>query len=244
MSINVLRTSTLGVLAALVVAAIASASASAALCKAEGGGSKFALCFNEPLELVEGKFGLHITNAKPATEFVLKGAGVEIKCPEILLQLGATLTAGSGVSLGIRSAGIVLHFVKCQLPVPENCKIKEELVLTTTLDGIPTPKAEDNKILFLPEKGITFTTITVEGNGGECLIAGKDAVTALKGKEGEGPLCNAPGGETTTILHLTECTGTTKLTNLKFAGKEVEVKGNVSTLLEGMKTKWAVILGK
>jgi hypothetical protein len=193
---------------------------------------------------VEGKFGLHITNAKPATEFVLKGSGVEIKCAEILLQLGASLSAGSGVSLGIRSAGLVIHFVKCTLPVPENCKIKEELVLTTTLDSSPTPRAEDKKTLYFPEKGVTFTTITIEGNGGECLIQGKNAVTAFKGKEGEGPLCNAPDGETTTVLHLTECTGTTKNTNLKFAGKEIEFKGNFGVLLEGMKTKWAVILGK
>jgi hypothetical protein len=234
----------LSVLAVCAVGVVASASASAALCKAEGGGSKFALCFNEPLELVEGKFGLHITNAKPATEFILKGSGVEIKCPEILLQLGATLTAGTGVSLGIRFAGIILHFVKCQLPVPENCKIKEELVITTTLDGVPPKPAEDKKILFLPEKGTNFSTITVEENGGTCLIAGKQNVTALNSNEGEGPLCNAPDIETTTILHLTECTGTTKLTHLKFAGKEVEFKGNFSTLLEGMKTKWAIILGK
>jgi hypothetical protein len=236
----------LGVLAVFAVSAVASATASAALCEKESGGTKFALCLNEPLELVEGTFKLHIADdpTTPTKAFVLKGSSIQLKCPEILLQLGATITAGKTVSLGIKLAGVVLHFIGCTVPEPEHCIINNSLIITTTLDGVPTPKAEDKKLLFLPEKGTTFSTVKVESSGGTCLIAGSDVVAALNGKEGEGPLCTDNDIETTTILHLLECEGTTKSTNLKFAGKEVEFKGAVSTLLENEKTKWAIILGK
>jgi hypothetical protein len=40
------------------------------------------------------------------------------------------------------------------------------------------------------------------------------------------------------------CEGSTKLSNIGFAGKEAEIEGAISTLLESEKTKWAVILGK
>jgi hypothetical protein len=238
----------LGSLAALTVSAVASATASAALCEKEEGKTKFALCFNEPLQLETGSFRLHINNdpTKPTKEFELKGGGIELNCPEILLQLGANLTASTagGKSLGIRVSGIVLHFIRCRVPSPSNCKLNENLIISKTLDAVPTPKAEDKKFLVLPETGIIFSTFAFENNGGTCLVAGKLNVTALNGKTEEGPLCNAPDDETTSILHLAECTGAAGTTNLQLLEREVGFKGNFSALLEGQKTKWAVILGK
>ncbi len=233
-------------IAVVAISAAASASASAAECERESGKTKFALCLNEPLELVEGTFKLHIADdpTTPTKAFIIRGSEVEIRCPEMLLQLNAAVSAGKAISLGIRLSGMVAHFIHCQAPKPEHCVINNELIITTTLDAAPTPKAEDGRVIFLPEKGTLFTTIKLEGSGGTCLIAGVDNVTALNGNEGEGPICNSPGGETTTILHLTECPGTTKDTNLKFAGKEVEVMGNCSVLLQSQITKWAIILGK
>jgi hypothetical protein len=197
---------------------------------------------------VTGAYRLHVNNdpTKPTKEFELSGSELEFKCPEILLQLGATLSASAagGKNLGIRVSGLVAHFIRCTVPKPLHCVLKENLILTTTLDAIPTPKAEDKKFLVLPESGIIFSTITFESSGGTCLIAGKSNVTSLNGNAQEGPLCNAPDTETTSILHLGECTGAAGTTNLKLDEKEVNVKGNVSVLLEGQKTKWAVILGK
>jgi hypothetical protein len=239
----------LGSLAVSAVVAVASTSASATpLCKNESGGTHFALCFGEPLELVTGSYRLHINNdpTKPTKAFELTGAEIEIKCLESLLQLGATLTASvaGGKSLGIRVSGLVAHFVGCLVPKPAHCVLKENLVLSTALDAVPTPNAEDKKFLVLPETGGTFSTITFESSGGTCLIAGKSNVTSLHGKQEEGPLCNAPDTETTSILHLAECTGAAGTTNLRLDEEEVGFKGNVSALLEGQKTKWAVILGK
>jgi hypothetical protein len=241
------RPTILCALTALAIYGIVAISAPAAECEKESGKTHFAFCFNEPSTLVEGTFKLHISDdpTAPTKEFILRGAEVEIRCPEILLQLSATIAAGKTVSLGARLGGMVAHFIGCKLPSPAHCSVENELILTRTLDGVPPSSSEeDNLTLFLPETGDEFTILKIDSSGGTCLIAGIQKVVSLNGREGEGPLCKSPDAETTTTLHLTECTGGTGLAHLKFAGKEVEVKGNCSVLLEGQKTKWAVILGK
>jgi hypothetical protein len=229
---------------ALAATVLAPASAAAKACPEEAS-IMSKLCFNEPLEMVEGTFKLHVNNdpTTPTKEFVIKGSEVEVKCPEILLRTDALMTTSTKAP-GVSFSNIVLHFIRCSAPAPEHCVVNGSLILSTTLSGRgPTP-AENNLLLVFPTTGTIFAAIKLESSGGTCLIAGNNTVTSLRGHEKEGPLCKAPGAATTTILHLVECTGTTKLTNLKFVGKEVEFKGNISALLAGQTTKWAVVLGE
>jgi hypothetical protein len=135
----------------------------------------------------------------------------------------------------------VLHFIGCTSPKPAHCVINNQLIITTTLDGVTVGK--DETLLFLPEKGSLFATIKFESSGGTCIIAGNEIIRSEKEKEGEGPLCSLPGIEKTTILHLMECKGKQENSHLKFGEEPAEFTGNASVLLTSH-TKWAIILGE
>jgi hypothetical protein len=229
-------------LAALAVSATAVIPANAAECKKNT--TTFMLCLGEPLQLTTGTFNLHTTNdpSPPTKAWVLTGlsGGTQVTCPEILLSLSATLTSSSGPA-SVRGAGIVVHFIGCAAPKPAHCVVNNELIISTTLDGVSVGK--DELVLLLPEKGVTFATIKFESSGGTCVIAGNDRVTSENGKEGEGPLCRLPGIEKTTVLHLVECKGGKENSHLEAGLEPVEFTGNASVLLTSG-TKWAVILGE
>jgi hypothetical protein len=231
----------LATFATLVATTAGPASASAAECKKNT--TTFILCTGEPLTLTTGTFNVHVKSdpTTPTKAIIIKGksGGIELSCPEVLLSTSAKITSSSGPAT-VKITNLTLHFVSCAAPKPAHCVINNGLIISTTLDGVTTGK--DEVMLFLPEKGVAFATIKLESSGGTCVLAGNDLVKAENEKEGEGPLCNLPGIEKTTILHLIECTGGAT-SHLKFGEEPAEVTGDGTYLLTSG-TKWAVILGE
>jgi hypothetical protein len=216
-------------------------SADAAECKKNT--TTFTLCTGEPLTLTTGTFNLHINNdpTTPTKAWIWSGksAGIEFNCPEILSTTTAKLTSTSAPA-SVKITNITLHFVGCTAPKPAHCVINNGLILLTSLDGVTTGK--DELLLLLPEKGATFGIFHIESSGGTCILAGNDLLRSEKEKEGEGPLCNLPSIEKTTILHLVECVGGAT-SHLKLGEEPEDLTGNASILLT-TGTKWAVILGE
>ena len=137
----------------------------------------------------------------------------------------------------------ILHFIECNTNLAA-CGIENELVITNKLLQETTGK---EKVLIYPETGTVFATIHFVNKGGKtCGLPKTLEVKSQKGKEKEGPLCNAPEIELTKKEHTIECTGAAGTNNLVLGEEEATFKGNFFTLLMKGETaeEWAIVEGK
>lgn len=229
----------LGLFTMLVLNAVASTSASAALCEKKPNGN-FVLCEGEPLLLVEGNLILFILPDPEDPPITLTNAAVKITCTLVHNENSAKELVGTldGLATAVHVLKLVLAFSMCKANA--NCEV-EEPIFTLELEGLVDGK---ELILFYPAaNGTHFATLTLKGV--KCLVAGKVKVTTENNEAKKGPLCDAADIEKTKELHLILCLATKS--HLLFGGKAAEFEGpfDVKLLLADKKTfdLWDVIEG-
>ena len=220
----------LGSLMVVGVLASATTSVSAAVCKQEAG-KKFMLCLGEPLVLTEGTL-----TVRGETD---GSSGYQLETSELAFECQAGMSMGSLTSSAgtITVLNVVIKFTGCALR-PESCKVREP-IQTVAVKGVVEEGVKE-QILFSPQAGSIFATITLEDGDGTCLIRGAYQV-GLEGGKG-GVLCTSPT-ETTRPVQLFKCHSDELVFGFEAALFEGSYNAKVLSKL-GVEEKWAVIEGK
>lgn len=214
----------LGVLALASLSMASSAmvsSASAAECKA--GGTEFTVCYTvgSILELAPAAEFLATQESTVAHVFKANVGGVSVT-----IECTAGTSVAKAASPGKTLTGALITFTGCTVTKPEHCAVNGGTIETEPILGTLSLVGGLLDILFEPESGTKFATLTLTSSGGTCSAAiSGGAVTGTQ-------LCTfLEPIETDEELHLFECAE---------AGSELKFAKNEATLQD----EWEVLMLK